>query len=77
MMPRIEGCGDGPEAIIGCGHILDAVAKDMVCWFGTDCGVRIAAPSSWNEPWTLYYSARVVFNPLARVRPSVACALAV
>ena len=53
MMPRIEGCGDGPEAIIGCGHILDVVAKEMVCGLGTDCGVRIAAPSSGNEPWTL------------------------
>ena len=36
MMPRIEGCGDGPEAIIGCGYILDIVAKNMVCWLGTD-----------------------------------------
>ena len=53
MMPRIEGCGDGPEAIIGCGYTLDVVAKDMVYWLGTDCGVRIAAPSSGNEPWTL------------------------
>ena len=53
MMLRIEGCGDGPEAIIGCGCTLDVVAEDMVCGLGTDCGVRIAAPSSGNEPWTL------------------------
>ena len=49
MMPRTEGCGDGPEAIIGCGHILDVVAKDMVCRLGTDCGVRIAAPVVWKR----------------------------
>ena len=50
MMPRIEDCGDGPEVIIGCDHILDVVAKEMVCGLGTDCGVQIAAPSSGNEP---------------------------
>ena len=49
MMPQIEGCGDGPEAIIGCGHILDVVAKEMVCGLGTDCGVRIAAPVVWER----------------------------
>ena len=49
MMPRIEGCGDGPEAIIGCGYTLDVVAKDMVCGLGTDCGGRIAAPIVWER----------------------------
>ena len=49
MMPRIEGCGDGPEAIIGCGCTLDVVAKDMVCGLGTDCGVRIADPIVWER----------------------------
>ena len=49
MMPRIEGCGDCPEAIIGCGHTLDVVAKVMVCWLGIDCGVRIAAPVVWER----------------------------
>ena len=49
MMPRIEGCGDRPEAIIGCGHTLEVVAKVMVYWLGTDCGVRIAAPVVWER----------------------------
>ena len=48
-MLRIEGCGDGPEAIIGCGYILDVVAEVMVCGLGTDCGVRIAASIVWER----------------------------
>ena len=49
MAPGIERCFDGPEAIIGCGHSLDVVAKDMVCRLGTDGRIRIASPTVWER----------------------------
>ena len=76
MAPGIERCFDGPEAIIGCGHSLDVVAKDMVCRLGTDCGIRIASPPVWERAVGVVVLGDV-FNPPARTRPSVACALAV